>query len=100
MAKNSRPVTTRCWYWPPCDPNTGTPDDPHGIGHRHAHASELLDGHEIDVPDAFSPTNLAALDTTSTRTDPPLAQAANRAQDGQVTQTWPECLLPVAVRPR
>ncbi|MFE2103426.1 hypothetical protein, partial [Streptomyces sp. NPDC059468] len=53
---------------------------------RHAHARELLDGHKIDVPDAFSPADLTALDATGTDADPRLAQAADRARDGQVTQ--------------
>ncbi|MFF6815172.1 hypothetical protein ACFZAG_35600 [Streptomyces sp. NPDC012403] len=52
---------------------------------RHAHARELLDGHKIDVPDAFTPADLAAL--TDTRdTDPRLAEAADHAHDGQITQ--------------
>ncbi|MFM9700057.1 hypothetical protein [Streptomyces europaeiscabiei] len=32
---------------------------------RHAGARNLLGGHKIDVPDAFTPADLAALDTTT-----------------------------------
>ncbi|KUO09398.1 hypothetical protein AQJ58_25755 [Streptomyces sp. DSM 15324] len=49
---------------------------------RHAGARELLGGHKIDVPDAFTPADLAALDAT----DPRLAQAAQDAKSAQVTQ--------------
>ncbi|MFE7183081.1 hypothetical protein [Streptomyces erythrochromogenes] len=52
---------------------------------RHAHARELLHGHKIDVPDAFTPTELAAL-ADSASIDPRLTEAAQRAQDHQVTQ--------------
>ncbi|MFH8371438.1 hypothetical protein, partial [Streptomyces sp. NPDC018031] len=52
---------------------------------RHAHARELLDGHKIDVPDAFTPADLTALADTRDA-DPRLAEAADRVQDGQITQ--------------
>ncbi|MEE1943289.1 hypothetical protein V1L54_28450, partial [Streptomyces sp. TRM 70361] len=52
---------------------------------RHAHARDLLDGHKIDVPDAFTAVDLAALADTR-GADPRLAETAERAQDGQVTQ--------------
>ncbi|MFJ4513060.1 hypothetical protein [Streptomyces sp. NPDC088816] len=50
---------------------------------RHADARHLLHGHEIDVPDAFTRADLAALAGTA---DPRLAEAAERAHDAQVTQ--------------
>ncbi|MEU6277637.1 hypothetical protein ABZ871_35330 [Streptomyces populi] len=49
---------------------------------RHAGARELLGGHKIDVPDAFTTADLAALDAT----DPRLAQAARHAKGAQITQ--------------
>ncbi|MGW4615887.1 hypothetical protein ACWEJS_26975, partial [Rhodococcus triatomae] len=49
---------------------------------RHANARALLSGHKIDVPDAFTPADLAALDTS----DPRLAQAAQHAKGAQITQ--------------
>ncbi|MFJ6050468.1 hypothetical protein [Streptomyces sp. NPDC092307] len=49
---------------------------------RHAGARELLGMHKIDVPDAFAPDDLAALDTT----DPRLTQAARRAKGAQIAQ--------------
>lgn len=52
---------------------------------QYAHARELLDGHKIDVPDAFTPADLAALAGVG-GTDPRLTEAAERAQDAQVTQ--------------
>ncbi|MFD8809570.1 hypothetical protein ACFVZ6_28930, partial [Streptomyces sp. NPDC059597] len=52
---------------------------------RHAGARELLSGHKIDVPDAFTPAELAALDITGD-IDPRLTQAAQRAMGAQVAQ--------------
>jgi hypothetical protein len=52
---------------------------------RHAQARELLGGHKIDVPDAFTAADLAAL-TDARDADPRLAEAADHAQDRQVTQ--------------
>ncbi|MFG3207391.1 hypothetical protein [Streptomyces sp. NPDC048192] len=52
---------------------------------RHVGARELLSGHKIDVPDAFTPADLAALDATDDA-DPRLAQAAQHAKNAQVTQ--------------
>ncbi|MFF5004932.1 hypothetical protein ACFY3G_19150 [Streptomyces phaeochromogenes] len=49
---------------------------------RHASARELLSGHMIDVPAAFTPFDLTALDAS----DPRLAQAAEQAKSGQITQ--------------
>ncbi|MGW2374690.1 hypothetical protein [Kitasatospora sp. NPDC001683] len=45
----------------------------------------LLQGHVIDVPDAFTRTDLAAL-TGAADADPRLTEAAERARDAQVTQ--------------
>ncbi|MFG3042203.1 hypothetical protein ACGFYZ_35425 [Streptomyces sp. NPDC048330] len=52
---------------------------------RHAGARELLGGHKIDVPNAFSLADLAALDAAY-GADPRLRQAARRADDAQITQ--------------
>jgi hypothetical protein len=52
---------------------------------RHAQARHLLVGHEIDVPDSFSRTDIAALDTTADA-DPRLTEAAQRADHAQITQ--------------
>nr|WSS66340.1 hypothetical protein OG284_36600 [Streptomyces sp. NBC_01177] len=52
---------------------------------RHPNARALLGGHKIDVPKAFTPADLAALDATDTA-DPRLTQAAKHAADAQVTQ--------------
>ncbi|MFZ4250444.1 transcriptional regulator, partial [Streptomyces griseoincarnatus] len=55
------------------------------IPDRHALARELLDGHRIRVPDAFTGAALGAL-TDAAGTDPRLAEAAERATDGHVAQ--------------
>ncbi|MER6206564.1 hypothetical protein [Streptomyces sp. NPDC001642] len=54
-------------------------------GDRHAQVRELLDGHRIRVPGAFTGNTLAAL-TYANGTDPRLVEAAAHAVDGQVTQ--------------
>ncbi|KUN58924.1 hypothetical protein AQJ46_42385 [Streptomyces canus] len=51
----------------------------------HAQAAELLDGHKIDVPEAFTSADLAAV-AHAADTDPRLAEAAECARDGQITQ--------------
>ncbi|TXS35210.1 XRE family transcriptional regulator, partial [Streptomyces sp. uw30] len=51
----------------------------------HAQARELLDGHKIKVPDAFTDDDLAALIDTARR-DPRLGEAVDRALDGHITQ--------------
>ncbi|WP_331745769.1 hypothetical protein [Streptomyces virginiae] len=52
---------------------------------EHPQARELLGGHRIDVPEAFTPADLAALSAT-TEADPRLKEAAERAHGRQVTQ--------------
>ncbi|MDX3697903.1 hypothetical protein PV726_48685 [Streptomyces europaeiscabiei] len=52
---------------------------------RHAGARALLGGHKIDVPDVFTPADLAALEATDDA-DPRLTQAAQHAMGAQVTQ--------------
>ncbi|MGW3507059.1 hypothetical protein [Streptomyces sp. NPDC000994] len=52
---------------------------------RHAHARQLLHGHKIDVPDAFTRADLAALSDTAD-VDPRLVEAAERSHDAQITQ--------------
>jgi hypothetical protein len=56
---------------------------PTGGTDPHAQARELLDGNRIPVPDAFTGTDLLAL---AGRADPRLAEAADRAGDGHITQ--------------
>ncbi|MEU2427748.1 hypothetical protein ABZ619_43375 [Streptomyces sp. NPDC007851] len=52
---------------------------------RHPGARALLSAHKIDVPKAFTPADLAAL-SAAEDADPRLAQAAQQADDAQVTQ--------------
>ncbi|WP_192806957.1 tetratricopeptide repeat protein, partial [Streptomyces arboris] len=72
------PVLVLGTLWPERWDTLTTPD-------RHAGARELLGGHKIDVPDAFTPAQLTALDTADDA-DPRLTQAVQRADDAQVTQ--------------
>jgi hypothetical protein len=67
-------------YWGPLalPPLAGGPD-PHG------QARMLLAGVGIEVPDAFTGPALTAL-AAAAQGDPRLAQAADQAEDGQVTQ--------------
>jgi hypothetical protein len=51
----------------------------------HAQARELLDGHGITVPEAFTGTDLDGLHAQSGQ-DLRLAEAADGAQDGRITQ--------------
>ncbi|MET7458016.1 hypothetical protein ABZT03_40465 [Streptomyces sp. NPDC005574] len=52
---------------------------------RHSQSRELLNGHKIKLPDAFTPADLTALAEIAGR-DPRLGEAAKNAQDGQITQ--------------
>lgn len=52
---------------------------------RHSHARELLRGHRIHVPDAFTEAELSSLPAVA-RSDPRLLEAAELAPDGQITQ--------------
>ncbi|MFD5123645.1 hypothetical protein ACFWOE_31430, partial [Streptomyces sp. NPDC058385] len=52
---------------------------------RHVSARALLSGHEINVPDAFTPADLASLDTIE-NLDPRIKEAVQQAQDGQLAQ--------------
>ncbi|MFE2823391.1 hypothetical protein ACFXGZ_09740, partial [Streptomyces sp. NPDC059271] len=51
----------------------------------HSQSRQLLGGHEINVAEKFGPADMAAL-AQSPDADPRLAEAAERSQDGQVTQ--------------
>ncbi|MFA1550730.1 hypothetical protein [Actinomadura chokoriensis] len=51
----------------------------------HSQARQLLDGHDIPVPDAFDSKALDTL-TGQRGSDPRLAEAAERACEGQITQ--------------
>ncbi|MFH8698963.1 hypothetical protein [Streptomyces chartreusis] len=52
---------------------------------RHAQARELLAGHRIEVPDAFTGTSRSALNDAAGR-DPRLAEAVERAENGHIIQ--------------
>ncbi|MEU9398000.1 helix-turn-helix transcriptional regulator [Streptomyces sp. NPDC048324] len=52
---------------------------------RHPHARELLGGHKIKVPDAFTDTDFVTL-TDSADRDPRLAEAVEHALEGRITQ--------------
>ncbi|WP_214104029.1 hypothetical protein [Acrocarpospora catenulata] len=78
------PVLVLATLWPAYwDTLTTRP----GIGESdtHAQARELLDGHRIGVPDAFTGADLDAL-TGQATADPRLGQAAEHTRDGQITQ--------------
>ncbi|MCX4761901.1 hypothetical protein OG562_13135 [Streptomyces sp. NBC_01275] len=75
------PVLVLATLWPDHWQTLTTRSDPD----KHAHARKLLDGHKIDVPDAFTRTDLIALASTADA-DPRLAEAAEHAHDAQITQ--------------
>ena len=75
------PVLVLATLWPQYW-HTLTARPPDGAD-PHAQARELLAGHEITVPAAFTAVQLDQLSKTG---DPRLAQAAAVAQDGQVIQ--------------
>lgn len=51
----------------------------------HFHARELLDGHMIEVPDAFTANNREAL-AAAADTDPRIREAWEQTSDGRITQ--------------
>ena len=75
----------RCWCWPRCGQNSGIEltARPPGGADPHAQARELLTGHNIPVPAAFTGEQLRDLEGAG---DPRLAQAAAGSRDGQVIQ--------------
>jgi hypothetical protein len=76
------PVLVLATLWPEHWNTLTSRSDPD----RHAQARELLGGHEIRVPDAFTGADLAALTTGTAGHDPRLGEAAAHARDGQITQ--------------
>ncbi|MEV0584571.1 hypothetical protein [Nonomuraea sp. NPDC050310] len=78
------PVLVLATLWPQywdaltTRPEAGAPDP-------HAQARELLTGHMIAVPDAFTRPDLQAM-TDRAKGDPRLAEASEHAADGQITQ--------------
>lgn len=78
------PVLVLATLWPQhwdtltTRPHPGRPDP-------HAQARELLDEHKIDLPDAFTGADLTAL-TRHASQDPRLGEAAEHAEEGQITQ--------------
>jgi hypothetical protein len=64
-------------YWAPLTARPASGDD------RHAQARELLAGHDITVPDKFTPAQLSQLTQTA---DVRLVLAARSASDGAVIQ--------------
>jgi len=75
------PVLVLATLWP--EYWHGLTARPAGGADPHAQARELLDGHDITVPAAFTVTQLQQLDQAG---DARLAQAAAGAQDGQIIQ--------------
>ena len=75
------PVLVLATLWP--EFWHGLTTRPPGGGDPHAQARELLDGHNIPVPSAFTGEQLRGLEETG---DPRLAQAATGSRDGQVIQ--------------
>jgi uncharacterized protein YidB (DUF937 family) len=84
------PVLVVATLWPEYWSTLTTRTDPD----RHAQARDLLSGHKIDVPEHFSPAALSRL-AKEAGADPRLAEAADRAADGQITQylAGAPCLL-------
>ncbi|QOV36877.1 hypothetical protein IM697_44250 [Streptomyces ferrugineus] len=80
-APERAPVLVLATLWPKYWDTLTTRAEPD----RHPHARELLDGHKIKVPDAFTAVDLARL-TDDTDRDPRLSEAAQHARDGQITQ--------------
>jgi hypothetical protein len=79
--QDRRPVLMLATLWPRFwDALT---DRPPGDADPHAHARELLTGHNIQVPSVFTPTQLRELQHA---TDLRLTQAAAKSRDGQVIQ--------------
>ncbi|MFF9457700.1 hypothetical protein [Streptomyces flaveolus] len=72
------PVLVLGTLWPEHWDTLTTRTDPD----RHTGARDLLGGHKIDVPDAFTPADVAALEAT----DPRITKAVRRADDAQITQ--------------
>ncbi|MFG2267098.1 hypothetical protein ACGFNR_29855, partial [Streptomyces sp. NPDC048720] len=75
------PVLVLATLWPGHWQTLTTRADPD----LHGQARQLLDGHKIKVPEAFTSADLAALTDTAGR-DPRLGEAAAHARDGQITQ--------------
>ncbi|MFE3205699.1 hypothetical protein [Embleya sp. NPDC059237] len=75
------PVLVLATMWPNHWDTLTTRTDPD----RHAQARALLDGHRITVPDAFTGAALDAL-AHAAGDDPRLAEAAEHATDGRITQ--------------
>ncbi len=79
--RQHRPVLILATLWPDHWDTLSTRTNPDA----HAHARELLDGHDIRVPDAFTGATLDALAGLAGE-DPRLGEAAEHAEDGQITQ--------------
>ncbi|MGP3919034.1 hypothetical protein [Nonomuraea sp. 10N515B] len=75
------PVLVLATLWPKYWDSLTSRADPD----LHAQARELLDGHNLPVPDAFTGTDLEAL-VNQKDSDPRLGEASERAQDGRITQ--------------
>ena len=76
-----RPVLVVATLWPEYWNTLITRADPD----RHAQARELLSGHNMYVPENFSPAALTKL-AEEAGADPRLAEALDQAADGQITQ--------------
>jgi hypothetical protein len=78
------PILVLATLWPE-HWNTLTARPSEGASDPHAQARELLDGTTIEVPDSFTGADRTALAETA-GADPRIAEAAARAEDGQITQ--------------
>ncbi|MFD9949408.1 hypothetical protein ACFWX0_51925, partial [Nonomuraea sp. NPDC059022] len=78
------PVLVLATLWPQ-HWNALTSRSESGSSDPHAQARELLTGHKIDLLDAFTGADLAALTRHADR-DPRLTEASEHAEDGQITQ--------------
>lgn len=78
------PVLILGTIWPEYWAELTAPPVPGDADPNHQ-ARELLTGHDLPVPSAFTPADLRSLDRLA-RDDPRLAYAAARAEQGQITQ--------------
>ncbi|WP_127508788.1 tetratricopeptide repeat protein [Actinoplanes solisilvae] len=78
-----RPVLVLATMWPGhWTKLTNRPMD-EGLSDPHAQVRELLDATDVDVPEAFTPSDLTDLDT---KNDPRLHHAGKNATGGRITQ--------------
>ncbi len=69
----------------------GRLDHPRRPPDVHAQARELLDGHAITVPGAFTGADLTALDGTGRLPTPAWRRPPSRPGTGRSPNIWPGC---------